>query len=106
MISIQSLKKLIWFPQGSILGQLLFLLYINDLHYSITFFKFNHFADDTDLVKFSSSMKVINKQVNKDLKTLSNWLIVNKIFLNASKTELVLFRSAKKATGLWLKTLP
>ena len=47
----------------------------------------------------------MNKQVDKDLKTLSNWLNVNKICLNASKTELVLFRSAKKQLdfGLELK---
>ena len=95
-------------PQRSILGPLLFFIYINDLHYSIKFCKVHHFADDTNLINFNSSIKVINKQVNNDLKTLSNWLNENKICLNVSKTELVLFRSAKKTkkttTGFWLKT--
>ena len=81
---------------GSILGPLLFLIYINDLHYSIKFCKVHHFADDRNLINFNSSVKVINEQVNKDLKTLSNWLNANKICLNFSKTELVLFRSAEK----------
>ena len=57
-----------------------------------------HFADDTYLI-----IKLINKQVNKDLKTLSNWLNVNKICLNVSKTKIVLFRSAKKQLDFGLK---
>ena len=89
--------------QGSILEPLLFLTYINELHYSIQFCKFHHFADDTNLIKFNSSIKVINTQVNKDLKTLSNWLNANKIGLNVSKTELALFRSTKKQLDFGLK---
>ena len=80
-----------------------FLIYINDLHYSIKFCNVHHFADDTNLINFNSSIKVINKQVNKDLKTLSDWLNANKIFLNVSKTKLVLFRSAKKQLDFGLK---
>ena len=64
----------------------------------LNFVKFIIFADDTNLIYFNSSIKVINKQVNKDLKTLSNWLNTNKICLNVSKTEVVPFKSAKKTT--------
>ena len=89
--------------QGSILGALLFLIYINDLHYSINFCKVHHFADDTNLINFNSSTNFINKQVKKDFKNLSNLLNANKICLSVSKTEIVLLKSAKKTTGLWLK---
>ena len=89
-------------PHGPILGSL-FLIYINDLHYSIKFCKVHHFANDANLINVNSSIKVINRQVNKDLKTLSNWLNANKICLNVSKTKLVLFRSAKKQLDYGLK---
>ena len=82
---------------------MLFLIYINDLHYSIKFCKAHHFADDTNLINFNSSIKVINKQVNKDLKSLSNWFNAKKICLNLSKTAVALFKSAKKQVDFGLK---
>ena len=63
----------------------------------------HHFADDTNLLNFSSCVKSINKQVNYNLKNLSNWLKANKISLNVGKTELVLFTSSKKQLDCDLK---
>ena len=60
-------------PHGSVLGPLLFLLYINDLNQAIKFCKVHHFADDTNLLCLSNSIKKLNKQVNADLKHLVNW---------------------------------
>ena len=57
--------------QGSILGPLSFLVYINNLHYSIKHCKIHHFADDTNLLKFSLSIKKMSKQVKYDLKNLN-----------------------------------
>ena len=83
-------------PQGSVLGPLLFLIYINDLHKAIQYCKVHHFADDTNLFHTSKSVKNLNTQINRDMKYLNNWLSANKISLNVEKTELVIFKSPRK----------
>ena len=86
-------------PQGSVLGPLLFLLYINDLHKSVIYSNAYHFADDTNLLVISKSQKQLQKHMNIDLKLLFKWLIANKISLNCSKTELVIFHNKKKSNN-------
>ena len=73
------------------LGPLLFILYINDLNKAIIHSYVHHFADDTNLLYCNKSLKK-NKQVSHDLKHLCQWLISNKIPLNASKTEIIIFK--------------
>ena len=90
-------------PQGSVLGPLLFLLYINDLNLAIKYCKVHHFADDTSLLYTNNSIKKLNKMLNKDLKNLTNWLNANKISLNVDKTEMILFKPIKKPLDCQLK---
>ena len=88
-------------PQGSVLVPLLFLISINDLHKAIKYNKVTDFADDTNLLVNNKSPKQLQKQLNMDLRNLCNWLKANKISLNASKTELLIFRHTnKKITSL------
>ena len=82
--------------QGSVLGPLPFILYINDHHKAIQHSSVHHFADDTNLLYTSKSLNKISKHINHDIKHLCQWLQSNKISLNASKTETIIIKTKLK----------
>ena len=90
-------------PQGSVLGPILFLIYINDLHRCIKHSTTYHFADDTNLLNISNDYKSLQRKVNYDLFSLHKWLTANKISLNDGKTELIYFRKRGPPPSIKIK---
>ena len=78
------------FPQGSVLGLLLFLLYINDLPNISSKLKFYLFADDTNIFFESDNLDNLQCTINHELKKLTLWLNCNRLALNISKTNFVI----------------
>ena len=96
-------NKLTGVPQGSVLGPLLFLVYINDLHTCVKHSKTYHFADDTNILHSHKSLDSLARNMNYDLRNLSVWLKANKLCLNVKKTELIIFRPRSKKLDYTLK---
>jgi hypothetical protein len=83
-------------PQGSILGPLLFLIYVNDLTSCTLSSKIVFYADDTVIYYSSRKPDDINDTLNADLAIVSNWFNQNLLALNTSKCKFMLFGSPQK----------
>jgi hypothetical protein len=93
-------------PQGSILGPVFFLLYINDLPACLNKTKSRLFADDTNITASGECLTDIENAVNLDLESLRKWLTANKLSLNVAKTEFQIIGTKpmlKKASAQHLK---
>ncbi len=92
--------------QGSILGPLLFIIYVNDMANSSNLFKFIIYADDTTLY---TTIEVIINNINNanveskiklELACITDWLKCNKFSLNITKCKYMIFHTPQKRVGL------
>ena len=83
-------------PQGSVLGPLLFLIYINDFQRCSSKLDFHLFADDSNLFYASKSLSGIESIINAELVHVKTWLAANKLSLNIAKSNFVIFHPPQK----------
>ena len=82
-------------PLESVLVPILRILYINDIHKCINYSDTFGFAEDTNLLNISEDYKTLQNNVNRDLISLHEWLLANKISLNNDKPELIYIHQAR-----------
>ena len=82
-------------PQGSILGPLLFLIYVNDMKAAVKC-KLLLYADDSALLASSSDVSEIEEILKRELESVSEWLSENRLSLHLGKTESILFGANKR----------
>ena len=83
-------------PQGSILGPLLFLIYVNDLCYVSKALDFILFADDTNIFFSHKNLNILEKTLNEELPKLTDWCLANKLSINFKKSNFMIFKSKQK----------
>ena len=91
-------------PQGSSLGPLLFMIYLNDFKNCVNKLINGHFADDTYILYGGKKLKTIETIINTELKQISKWLRLNKLSLNEDKTEVILFRHTRHVLNKLLES--
>lgn len=80
-------------PQGSVLGPILFLIYINDIVNVTSKFKYTIYADDTNLLMNNININNLHTDLIAELRNINHWTKINKLSLNTTKTNYILFQN-------------
>ena len=81
-------------PQGSV--PILFLIYTNDVHKSYEILKFHLFANDTSIFYSHKDLRNVEMTLNNELAKVCEWFIANKLTLNVSESNFVIFHPPQK----------
>ena len=87
-------------PQGSILGPILFPIYVNDINKCNEHADYAKFADDTTILTSGATLEIATNRMNKSLERVDKWFKRNKLKLNPSKTRYMIFNSKTEETQL------
>lgn len=87
-------------PQGSVLGAILFVLYINDMPRQLRSAFINLFADDTLIYLHGKNIGVMRNEMNNELERMNQWLKLNRLKLNISKTKVMLLGNASMKSSV------
>jgi len=86
--------------QGSLLGPLMFLIYVNDFSKCLETSNAIMFADDTSLYTCNINIKKLIEAGNNELFKVDNWLVANKLAINLTKTKYIVFQTPKMSVAL------